>query len=85
MSLTQLARWSLSILLQLMKGLHLQSVIMERVKTLFTFMCLFMVKQKRNVKYITNKDQDQNTGMLKYSKKIQKNVIDMALVAEYQN
>ena len=83
MSLTQLARWSLSILLQLMKGLHLQSVIMERVKTLFTFMCLFMVKQKRNVKYITNKDQ--NTGMLRYSKKIQKNEIDMALVAEYQN
>ena len=48
-----------------------------------TFICRFMVMQKRVMKYITK--IGQNTGTLKSSKKVQQNAMTVALVAEYQN
>ena len=48
-----------------------------------TFICLFIVMQKRVMKYMTR--MGQKTGMLKNSQKVQKNAIAVALVAEYQN
>ncbi len=50
---------------------------------LLTLICLFMVMQNRVMKYMTR--IGQKTGMLKKSKKVQKNAIRVAFVAEYQN
>ena len=50
---------------------------------MITLICLFMVIQKSVMKYMTR--IGQNTGMLNSSKKVQKNAIVVALVAEYQN
>merc|ERR1719427_1895736 len=47
------------------------------------FICLFMVIQNKVIKYITR--IGQNTGTLNSSKKVQKNPITVAFVAEYQN
>ena len=55
----------------------------NNIQNMFTLICLFMVIQKRVMKYITR--IGQNTGILKNSKKVQAKAIVVALVAEYQN
>lgn len=42
--------------------------------------CLFIVRKKRMMKYITS--IGQNTGTLKNSKKVQKIAINVAFIAE---
>jgi len=48
-----------------------------------TLICLFMVIQKRVMKYMTR--MGQNTGMLKQSKNVQIIAIVVDFVTEYQN
>lgn len=50
---------------------------------MFTLICRFIVMQNKVIKYMTR--MGQKTGMLKNSKKVQKNAMTVAFVAEYQN
>ena len=53
------------------------------VDIIITLICRFIVMQKRVMKYMTR--IGQKTGMLKNSKKVHRNAITVAFVAEYQN
>ena len=56
---------------------------LELVVEMFTLICRFIVMQNKVMKYMTR--MGQKTGMLKNSKKVQKNAMTVAFVAEYQN